>query len=236
MKGKNARRKQKNNALSKTKRWVDKAFKWGEYLLPLAELLLSGVLKRQPLYRNLTEFISEERAVVEQNLPIAKLKLRVVDTFSNVAGANVKGTITMDPSASNDWTSLAALYDEFRVVAIRSTFNPGYQAGDQPSAKNSYPPLYVAYNDRATLSPTVAVVVNYQNMVVIGPAHVFGSHNVYEAIRPMSGDATAVQWYPTSSPGSSPGGIIFSSTPNFTNSYTQLEVLTEFHVEFRIRA
>lgn len=236
MKGKNARKHGKQNALSKTKRWVDKAFKWGEYLLPLAELLISGVLKRQPIYRNMTEFIAEERAVVEQNLPIAKLKLRVVDTFSNGAGSNVKGTLTMDPSASTDWSALAALYDEFRVVAIRSQFYPGYQAGDQPSAKNSTPPLYVAYNDRTLPTPTVAAIINYQNMVVIGPMHEFGTNHIYEAVRPLAGEATSISWYPTSSPGSSPGGIFFASTPNYTTSYTQLEVLTEFHVEFRIRA
>lgn len=228
--------KRHKQIVKKKKSTLRKAFEWGEYLLPLAEAIIAGIMRRAPLYKSITQLVEEERAVIEANLPVAKMILRTVDVFTNTAGQALKGTFTMDPSASTDWAALAALYDEFRVRAIRVRFNPGYQLADQPSAKNSFPPLYVAYNDRTLPTPTVSAVLNYQNMAVIGPPHCYGSSAIYEAVRPVSSDATAIAWYACSSPGSSPGGIFFASTPAFTNSYSQIECVTEFHIEFRIRA
>ncbi len=232
--------KRKANAKGKKKKdksILRKAFDFAEYLLPLAELILSGILRRAPNYKTKDMLIEQEREVIEQNLPVVKVLLRQVDTFTNVAGQILKGTVPMDPSSASDWTYLSQLYDEFRVMAIRCHFYPVFDAGSTPNrVAPNFPPLYTCFNNRTTITPSVSTILNYENMTVLGPSHQYGSTHIYEAVRPKTGVDTPIDWIPCASPSGSLGAVAFANNQVITASNSFLEVMTEFALEFRIRS
>jgi len=55
------------------------------------------------------------------------VELTAVSTFSSDSGGGMDLVLNNDPSGYTDWSSYAAIWDEYRVLAMRLTFIPNNQ-------------------------------------------------------------------------------------------------------------
>lgn len=91
------------------------------------------------------------------------VKLRVVTTVSSDAGGQISSWLNDDVSGYQDWTSFAAVYDSFRVCALKLKFVPDLP--NDTSTITGYKPLYVVHDVDQSNIPTLTVndAIQYEN-------------------------------------------------------------------------
>lgn len=92
-----------------------------------------------------------------------KLRIRAYDITSSAAGVLSTFYNARNPSGSNDWAPLLALYDQYRVNAIKLKWYP-YQVN---SVTVKFMPIYVAYDtDVNNVNPisSLATALDYANV------------------------------------------------------------------------
>lgn len=109
-----------------------------------------------------------------KNPDIRVMKLRTVFTLTSVAGTIITTVPVRDPSGSDDWTSVAAVFDMYRVYACKVKWIPNYLEGTQAldgggslvSINNRQ--VFVFYDDDATniSAASNAQAIAYENMKV----------------------------------------------------------------------
>lgn len=95
-----------------------------------------------------------------------KCKL-VVGSISSNAGGIISSGASNNPSSSGDWGSIAALFDSYRVCAMKVKFIP--QLPNDTSAQTGYFPLYVTYDpDNGTnILGSADDAVQYENCKIV---------------------------------------------------------------------
>jgi len=84
---------------------------------------------------------------------LATIELDVTAYLTSSAGSSIANVYSTDPTPDTDWASVAAMYVEYRVLAVTIYFTPNY-IGFAPAAL-SYAPIYVV-QDRASNTPLVS--------------------------------------------------------------------------------
>lgn len=121
------------------------------------------------------------------------------DLASNAGGAVVLTFNCQNVSGAQDWSNLAALFDQYRVIEMKVKYFPYQQAANSVSSRD-IAPLYCVrdYNDATGLT-SVAQALQYNKVRTI---NLFSR---WTAIMRMSTKASAQSngadgWFPTSNP------------------------------------
>ncbi len=158
------------------------------------------------------------------NNQVYEHRLTLVQTVSGgVTGINYQ--LALDPSAFQDWTSLAALYDEFRVLGGKVTYSP------INIFINANLPMYCIFDNDST--PAIASdneATSYPNCRVHNSITPF----VYPFKRPET-ITSPVLWRDCATPNTSVGSITFFQTTGFTGAINVGQTMTEILVQFRGR-
>lgn len=130
-------------------------------------------------------------------------KLRLVSSISTDGSGVASFSATDLPSSAQDWSSVAALFDQYRVCAMKLKFIPhafsdviGSQTitnnltatatvttGSQASNQTYYSPFYIVHDPDstvATVADTVNEAIEYENMKV------FDLHRPFQYYRKMA--------------------------------------------------
>lgn len=160
---------------------------------------------------------------------IYKRRLALVGTITSDAVNRINTVITMNPSTSNDWASVSALYDEFRVVGCRLQLVSRTQ-NTVTLASNA---VFVLFdNDDTGVLTSYDEAANYQNSSII-PALFNNAHTYkFKYARPSAGMETSLPWSDIATPATSLGAIkMYADTLSATTNY--FSYMIEWAVEFR---
>ncbi len=139
----------------------------------------------------------------------------------------VDDTFPTDPSVSADWSALALLFDEFRVVSMRVRYeaNSRYYSSTTSITQNGIGVMF-DNNDNTALSSL--------DQVVNASHHKFCSFKSFDfsATRPQI--TPSAYWTPTASPGASPGSIKMLSGGNPASALLGT-VFVYYNIEARMR-
>lgn len=92
-------------------------------------------------------------------------KLTTSDPATTTAGGIIDNTYTDTPVGYADWNNISALFDNFRVCAIKVKFIPN-KPNDLSSA-TPYTPIYIIHDKDSTSPPgTTQGIIEYENMRV----------------------------------------------------------------------
>jgi len=188
--------------------------------------------KKQRGERKTQSFVSETNSIlrtVQADNTIYRKRLTVMSDIASNGVGIIANTLTMDPSGSSDWTSLASIYDEFRVVGCKLTL-VSRQQNSVTAGSNA---IMVVYdNDDSLALSSYAQACEYQNVHMI-PA-IWNDHFAYKFkfSRPSAGKETALPWTDVAAPSASPGAIkMYASTLSVSINY--FIYMLEWAVEFR---
>lgn len=156
-----------------------------------------------------------EMGMGEEGLRFFKIKFN--QNVSSSGTGVILNVASTDPSASDDWTSIAALFDSYRVCAVKVKYLPGIPNNTTPTA---YAPLYVfADMDNVIVSvSSINNILQYENLRV---KDAFRSWQYYSKFQRVTGTATGVNndgYIDTASPQATGSIAIYGS--GFNNSVT----------------
>jgi hypothetical protein len=170
---------------------------------------------------------------LSDNQMIFKQRLVQTGSIATSAIGVIPQVLGMNPAGTTEWSSLSALYDEFRVLAIRLYLIP-VQQGTVTNLNGSV--VIVYDNDDSTALTTIGGALEYDNAVVASAIwyQTTVKAQSVEWARPTSGGNTAVPWVDVAAPSGSNGSIKFYSSA-LTASTTYYSYNLEYFIEFRGR-
>lgn len=152
-----------------------------------------------------------------------KTSLTVINSLTMNGSGAYLAYISMDPSAQSEWSTYAALFDEFRIVTTAVHFIPVY-AGSSTAGS-----LIVAYDNDSLVTPgSQTDVITYQNY----KCDALYKGLTYLVRRPNV--TSSAYWVDVASPSSSSGSVLYSIGYSSPSTVT-CQVITTYHVEFRGR-
>jgi len=164
---------------------------------------------------------------------IANQRLALHGTISsNVVGV-ITQTLNFRPDSAADWASFAALYDEFRVVAVRLSLIP-YQQGTV-TAINGLVAVTFDDNENGALT-SVNEALDSETCRIV-PSIWYGNSLRTEQIsyaRPSAGKNTDIPWQQTAAPATCLGSVKMYSTA-LSTSVVYFTYAMEYFVQFRLR-
>ncbi len=146
--------------------------------------------------------------------------------------------VSMDPSASPEWSTFSALYDEFRVMGARINLI-SKQQGSVTALNDA---VVICYdNDDSAPMASLAEGTAYNNFHLF-PAiwyqNALGENRsavlAFSARRPNAGNNSSIAWIDVGNPGSSEGSFKLYAQ-GLTNSTQYLAIVIEWFIEFRGR-
>jgi len=168
----------------------------------------------------------------DNNILVKERLIQVATVSTNAAGF-IPAVISMNPSSASEWTQMAILYDEFRVLGLRVSVIP-LQAGTVSSLNGIVSLSYD--NDDSVPLTTIQAGLEYDTAQVLQALwyESRATATQFTWTRPTSGTATAIPWIDIANPSLSLGSVKFaSSTLSVTIGY--FDIVTEWFVEFRGR-
>jgi len=164
---------------------------------------------------------------------IANQRLALHGTISsNVVGV-ITQTLNFRPDSAADWSSFAALYDEFRVVAVRLSLIP-YQQGTV-TAINGLVVVTFDNNENAALG-SVDEALDSETARIL-PSIWYANQSKVEQIsfaRPSAGKNTEIPWQTTAAPATCLGAVKMYSSA-LSTSVQYFTYTMEYFVQFRLR-
>jgi len=161
----------------------------------------------------------------------------IVSTTGSVGsdGAGVMaGAFTMDPSAGSSWSSIALLYDQFRVIG--GQLKIASRIANNSGAANGL--VRFAFDNDSSATPTSIGDISGYSEVTDHPA-VWSTGQVLTVNfkRPIVRGVLqgAQQWYNETSPSASPGCLKYYCN-GLTASITYLNYVIDYLVEFQMRS
>jgi len=152
---------------------------------------------------------------------------------SNGAGV-MAGTFGMDPSSGSTWSSIALLYDQFRVIG--GQLKLASRIANNSGAANGLV-RYVFDND-STFTPTsIGDISGYSELTDHPAVWSTGQVQVVNFKRPIVQGVIqgAQQWYNETAPSASPGALKYYCD-GLTASITYLNYVLDYLVEFQMRS
>ena len=177
-------------------------------------------------------------SVADNRIYKERLTNNTVSVSNSVTG-NINTVISMNPSGSAEWTSMANLYDQFRVKGIRVRLVSKQQFS--VTAINDGAVICYDNDDSTVLTGTDAgLQYNTSHLFPAIWAHTStGNDNKagileFVFMRPTAGANTSVEWIPTSTPSNSLGSVKFFAAA-LTTSTAYWVIFIDYFLEFRSR-
>lgn len=106
-----------------------------------------------------------QRAGIGKGMGKRFFKLRAVQLMSTTVGGDFATVFTNNPSGCSDWASVQALFDDYRVCALKIQWVP--QLPNDTSAQTGYKPFYIVgdANDVTALTG-ITDAIQYENCKV----------------------------------------------------------------------
>jgi hypothetical protein len=167
------------------------------------------------------------------NQHITSVRLIGVQPISSGATGVINTVFANNPNGTSEWASYIALYDEFRILAVRLSILP-YQQGSLTVISDLCGIVFD--NDDTTVLTNISSALEYDNCRLIQTNWVPAKAGLtqYTWARPTSGANTAVLWQDVAVPAASPGSIKFYAS-GLSASTKYFSVQVEYFVEFRGR-
>lgn len=196
---------------------------------------------RRPFTRK-KQYTQSPRGVPSNNGQAGYFRLRgQLNITSDSSGNIINGFRLTQPdsfdgagSVLTDWVSVANLYDQFRVCAIKLKFIPTHP--NDPASAVAYRPLYVFADFDATgLAPTDAAAVGYANMKVKNAYRPWSYYiKVPKLVNTGSSSVNVEGYMDTVSPQVT-GSLYISKAGGFSNSTTYGVVVLTYYIQAVIR-
>ncbi len=159
--------------------------------------------------------------------------LSVQSYLGTSAGGVMSGVFLMDPSGSAQWSSLALIYDQFRVLGGQlkiSCMVPNTVIGSGV--------IRFAFDNDSTTTPTTyADVLAYSEVTDVPAVWSSGQIKTVDYRRPVLNGVPqeANIWYNETSPSSSPGSLKYYGA-GLTGTSTYWNCIMDYLVEFQMRS
>lgn len=96
---------------------------------------------------------------------IFKLKFDVADLTTSGAGIISSTFNVRNVSSAQDWSSVSAMFDEYKVVSFKLKYIPLYSQADAGASSLTYAPMFVVYDkDDTTALASTAAALEYDNV------------------------------------------------------------------------
>lgn len=137
-------------------------------------------------------------------------------------------------SVLTDWVSVANLYDQFRVCAIKLKYIPTHP--NDPSSAAAYRPIYVFADFDATgLSPTDAAAVGYGNMKVMNAYRPWSYYLKVPRLVNTGSSSVSIEGYMDTAAPQVTGSLYLSKAGGFSNSTTYGVVILTYYIQAVVR-
>ncbi len=168
-------------------------------------------------------------------LAIRSFVLTTSGLLTSDSGGELKGIFSMDPSSSSNWSQLAVLYDQFRVIGGQLKL-ASYTGNGASTASNSIC-AFVFDNDSSSTPSSIGDIAGYSEITYLPTLWTDGTIRTMNFKRPIIRGVVQGQqlWYNETSPGSSPGSLKYYAT-NLSGSTTYYSYVLEYLVEFQMRS
>lgn len=162
------------------------------------------------------------------------VKLRVVATIASNAGGIISFSYTDDPSNFRDWSSVAALYDEYKVRGMKFQYYP-YLPNDT-STITGFLPLFSVYDPNSTGTPLTSVndAIEYENCRQHNMYRPWKRYFKFRRLAAVSGVVVGVGGFiPTASPTASQIASFYGTGYDISTSYGTM--VTTIYLTLRTR-
>lgn len=175
------------------------------------------------------------RMMVAARNPVStrRFVLSIQGNIGSSGAGIIAGAFGMDPSGSAEWSSLALVYDQFRVLGGQLKL-----ACCVPNTVVLSSLVRFAYdNDSAATPSSYADVMAYSEVTDVPAIWTSGSVKTVNFRRPvLRGVPQSEQlWYNETSPSTSPGSLKFYGT-GLTSSTNYWNYILDYLVEFQMRS
>ncbi len=165
---------------------------------------------------------------------VVRTILSVNGTISSDGSGVIAGAISLNPSGSSEWSSWAALYDQFRVIG--GVLNlVCWRALNDTGAPTI---VRFAFDNDSSATPTsYGDVMQFAEVHDVSTIWTSGAVRRIPFKRPMKKGTpqTGSIWYDEASPSSTPGSIkYYGSGANASTGF--LKYILDFVVEFQLRS
>ncbi len=166
---------------------------------------------------------------------VTKTLLCINGTLSSNGSGVMSGAFGMDPSGSAEWSSFAAIYDQFRVIGGVLKL-----ASMVPNGSTTVSNSIVAFaydNDSAATPTTYGQIMQFAEITDVPACWTSGAIKQIPFRRPFLRGQPQSQfvWYDEATPSASPGGLKFYGS-GLSNSTSYWSYILEYVVEFQMRA
>ncbi len=179
--------------------------------------------------------ITRDFLVARRPSRIVKTVLAIQGTVTSSAGGVISGAFGMDPSGSAEWSSYAAIYDQFRVLGGILKLACAVPMGNSTAVNTIV--AFCFDNDNSTTPTAYSGVTTFAEVTEVPALWSGGAIKQIRFKRPKTGNVmqTQQQWYDEASPASSPGGLKFYGN-GASNSTLYYSYILEYLVEFQMRS
>jgi hypothetical protein len=163
---------------------------------------------------------------------------RFIVSITGAIGSNGSGVMSgafgMDPSGGSSWSSIALLYDQFRVIG--GQLKLASCVPNNSAALNSLV-RFVFDNDSTSVPTSIGDISGYSELTDHPAVWTSGAIKVVNFKRPMIKGVVQGQqlWYNETSPSASPGGLKFYGD-GLSASITYYTYVLDYLVEFQMRS
>jgi len=167
-------------------------------------------------------------------IAIRRFIISISGTLTTTAGGVLSGSFGMDPSGGSTWSSIALLYDQFRVIGGQLKMVPRTSLN---SANISGLVRFAFDNDSTTVPTSLNELAGYSELTEVPAVWTSGAIKVVNFKRPMIKGVVQGQqlWYNETAPSSSPGALKFYGD-GLTASTAYINYVLDYLVEFQMRS
>jgi hypothetical protein len=170
---------------------------------------------------------------VQPRTRIEKFRLSSNGTISSTGGGNIEFSLPIDPTSGSEFSNLANLYGEYRIMGGLLTLAPTQALVTSSSSRSNS--LAVIVYDNTLIYPPGA----YTDLMAYSTRDEFNTQNVvhmpyrYGFTVPKVGPDTAILWLPTGNTPNASSIMIFAS--GLTASLVYFTYIIDVYCEFRTR-
>lgn len=144
-------------------------------------------------------------------------KLKRVYPLSTSAGLITFTDNPRNPSSAQDWSSVAALFDSYRVCAVKYKFIPSRP--NDTTLTTAYEPLYAAWDSDGTGPTSINAAMQYENLKI---KNLSMPWSIYQYIGKIVTSGESTGYASTASPITTGEMVFLASGLNSSATYGQL--------------
>lgn len=175
-------------------------------------------------------------AYVHPRTKIEKFRVSTTDVINSSGGGNIFFSFPIDPTTtSGEWSAVAALYEEFRIIGGLWTIVPS-EALVVSGSSRAQGLAILAYDTALFYTPTGYVdLTAYATRDIINTQSIVHKPYSYGFTVPMAGKDNPISWFGTAAT-FTPTSCLLMVAEGLTPSLQYFQFVVDFYVEFRTRS